>query len=154
MTIWVPAGTISTPGGTGSWKKDGNIYCYVVRSQGSIWGKTFSPGMGADSKTCILPQFSHWWITSKAERLLCIAEYPVFLLRLPISSCFLFQETVRFSAWDSLPRQFSKENWSLSCCRIEQVHFKAALQERMGTKFNLNLFFYSSVTSWCIEWQL
>lgn len=51
--------------------------------------------------------------------------------------CFPFS----FAVWSCLPRQFSTENWGLSCCRIEQARFEAALQERKGTRLNLNLVF-------------
>ena len=90
VTIWVQSGTVSTPGGAGSCKRDGNIHCCVGRSLASSMGKAFSPRAGADCKTCLLPQFPCWEVTGTTERQLYPAEYSVFLLRLPTSIVVVF----------------------------------------------------------------
>lgn len=88
MTIWVPAGIISTPGGGRSCKRNGNIQCFAGKSEASSLGKVFSSGMGASGKTSLMPQFP---TDESPERQLYPAEYSVFLLKLPTNSCcFLF----------------------------------------------------------------
>lgn len=46
-----------------------SVLCCVGRSQVSSLGRDFSPpGLGADYKNCVVPQFPHQRVTSKAER--------------------------------------------------------------------------------------